>query len=114
MKDSIAGRLLVALAGATLAAAALIKPENDVPSWASDSTMQLSLSSSRGSLLPVDYNIVPLTENLGLNGSEVVRGVRWILNPNCVCVARWFANETIPRPSSSKASCLQSRPRPIL
>ncbi|KAH6688352.1 RING-7 protein [Plectosphaerella plurivora] len=73
MMVSILGGLTLALAGLATAAS-LIVPENDVPSWASDSTMQLSLSSNKGSILPVDYNIVPLTQNLGLNGSEVVRG----------------------------------------
>lgn len=74
MMGTIARGLTLALAGVATAAS-LIVPENDVPSWASDSTMQLSLSSNKGSILPVDYNIVPLTQNLGLNGSEVVRGV---------------------------------------
>ena len=60
-----------------MAAAQTVSPENDVPSWAVDSTMQLSLSSDNGEILPLDYTIIPSTQNAGLNGSYVVRGVRY-------------------------------------
>lgn len=67
---------LLALAlGFGMAAAQAVSPENDVPSWAADSTMQLSMSSDNGDILPLDYTIIPSTQNAGLNGSYVVRGV---------------------------------------
>ncbi|ROT40286.1 hypothetical protein SODALDRAFT_92952 [Sodiomyces alkalinus F11] len=68
-------RLLVAANAAVVAAQVpSISPENEVPPWAADSTMQLSLSSTGGDVLPLDYTVIPSTENLGLNQSEVVRG----------------------------------------
>jgi len=67
--------LLALVVGFGTSAAQTVSPENDVPSWAADSTMQLSLSSDGGEILPLDYTIIPSTQNAGLNGSYVVRGV---------------------------------------
>ncbi|KAL9949145.1 hypothetical protein ACHAO5_001124 [Verticillium nonalfalfae] len=69
--------LLAVLAGAAVAAAAqapTITAQNDVPDWAAESTMQLSLSSAGGEVMPLDYTIMPSTQSLGLNQSEVARG----------------------------------------
>ncbi|KAL2753691.1 hypothetical protein ACRALDRAFT_2110461 [Sodiomyces alcalophilus JCM 7366] len=69
-------QLLLVAASAAVVAAQIpsISPENEVPPWAADSTMQLSLSSMGGDVLPLDYTVIPSTENLGLHQSEVARG----------------------------------------
>ncbi|KAM0282560.1 hypothetical protein ACHAQH_002928 [Verticillium albo-atrum] len=73
----IPSHLLAALAGAvgvTAAQAPTITAQNDVPDWAAESTMQLSLASAGGEVMPLDYTIMPSTQSLGLNQSEVARG----------------------------------------
>ncbi|KAM0329128.1 hypothetical protein ACHAQA_004424 [Verticillium albo-atrum] len=73
----ISSHLLAVLAGAVATSAAqvpTITAQNDVPDWAAESTMQLSLASAGGEVLPLDYTIMPSTQSLGLNQSEVARG----------------------------------------
>lgn len=75
-------RLFLAVNAAIVAAQVpSISPENEVPIWAADSTMQLSLSSMRGDVLPLDYTVIPSTENLGLNQTEIARGVQSSIPP---------------------------------
>lgn len=45
--------------------------EAEVPDWAIDSAMQLSLSTKEG----LQFTVLPLTENLGLNDSGRVQDV---------------------------------------
>ncbi|PHH68379.1 hypothetical protein CDD83_6133 [Cordyceps sp. RAO-2017] len=45
--------------------------EKDVPDWASNNALQLTLSTKPG----LQFTTIPLTENLGLNESERTRGV---------------------------------------
>ncbi|PHH69342.1 hypothetical protein CDD80_6817 [Ophiocordyceps camponoti-rufipedis] len=52
-------------------AAATISAEKDVPEWASSNALQLTLSSKPG----LQFTTIPLTENLGLNESDHVRGI---------------------------------------
>ncbi|KAF6831122.1 E3 ubiquitin-protein ligase [Colletotrichum plurivorum] len=70
--------LLRGLAGAAVAAtmvrAATITPENDIPTWGVKSSMQLSLTSAGGDVVPLTFIVMPSTESLGLNQSEIARG----------------------------------------
>lgn len=54
--------------------------EQDVPDWAAENAMQLTLSTSAGDWVPLQYTVIPLTQNLGLNESGRARGVRHILS----------------------------------
>ncbi|PFH55813.1 hypothetical protein XA68_17573 [Ophiocordyceps unilateralis] len=53
------------------AAAASISAEKDLPEWASSNALQLTLSTKPG----LQFTTIPLTENLGLNESDHVRGI---------------------------------------
>lgn len=50
--------------------------EMEVPEWAGDSAMQLTLSSSKGGDSPLQYTVTPLTKGIGLNQSDQEREVR--------------------------------------
>lgn len=52
----------------------------EVYSWQKDSEMQLSISESNGVIVPLTYTVIPLTTNLGLNESQVSRGVSHMAN----------------------------------
>lgn len=68
-------RVLACAAVGVMAQAATITPENDIPSWSERSAMQMSLSTAGGTV-PLSFIVMPSTESLGLNQSDVVRGVR--------------------------------------
>ncbi|RDA94792.1 hypothetical protein CP533_4264 [Ophiocordyceps camponoti-saundersi (nom. inval.)] len=63
--------LLFCLYASLAAAAATTSAEKDVPQWASNNALQLTLSTKPG----LQFTTIPLTENLGLNESDHVRGV---------------------------------------
>ncbi|RDA87338.1 hypothetical protein CP532_2610 [Ophiocordyceps camponoti-leonardi (nom. inval.)] len=63
--------LVFFLCASLAAAAATTSAEKDVPQWASDNALQLTLSTKPG----LQFTTIPLTENLGLNESDRVRGV---------------------------------------
>jgi hypothetical protein len=79
--------LLVSILGSSLSEAASdylasISAHDDVPQWASDNSMQLELSTQHGEWIPVQYTVIPLTENIGLNESardRVIVKVKGIL-----------------------------------
>ncbi|KAL6413844.1 hypothetical protein AUP68_03371 [Ilyonectria robusta] len=50
-------------------------PEKDVPEWAAVSAMQLTLSNSNGKWSPLQFTVLPLTDSLGLNGTQTDRGI---------------------------------------
>jgi len=54
---------------------ATIAAMTDVPEWGVDSAMQLSLFTAVGDPLPLQYIVMPLTQSLGLNQSDLARGV---------------------------------------
>lgn len=78
MARSLLRGLACAAAAAALATvnAATIAAQNDIPSWSEKSAMQLSLSSAGGDVVPLTFIVMPSTESLGLNQSDVARGVR--------------------------------------
>lgn len=47
----------------------------EVLDWQRKSEMQLLISASEGDPVPLSYTVIPLTTNLGLNESQLVRGV---------------------------------------
>lgn len=47
----------------------------DVLDWQRKSEMQLLISASEGDPVPLSYTVIPLTTNLGLNESQLTRGV---------------------------------------
>ncbi|KAH7155250.1 hypothetical protein B0J13DRAFT_437522 [Dactylonectria estremocensis] len=49
--------------------------EKDVPEWAAISAMQLTLTNSNGKWSPLQFTVLPLTDSLGLNGTQTDRGV---------------------------------------
>ncbi|RCI16378.1 hypothetical protein L249_2454, partial [Ophiocordyceps polyrhachis-furcata BCC 54312] len=63
--------LVFFLCASLAAAAATTSAEKDVPLWASNNALQLTLSTKPG----LQFTTIPLTENLGLNESDHVRGV---------------------------------------
>ena len=67
--------LALALAAGVMAQDATISAMTDVPEWGVDSAMQLSLFTARGDQLPLQYIVMPLTQSLGLNQSDLARGV---------------------------------------
>lgn len=75
-RSSLLRGLACAAAAFGTAHAATITAQNDIPSWSEKSAMQLMLSSSGGDVVPLAFIVMPSTENLGLNQSDVVRGVR--------------------------------------
>ncbi|KAF7549448.1 hypothetical protein G7Z17_g6375 [Cylindrodendrum hubeiense] len=50
-------------------------PEKDVPEWAAVSAMQLTLTNSNGKWSPLQFTVLPLTDSLGLNGTQTDRGI---------------------------------------
>ncbi|KAF5524890.1 E3 ubiquitin-protein ligase SDIR1 [Colletotrichum aenigma] len=76
MARSLLRGLACAAAAAALATvnAATIAAQNDIPSWSEKSAMQLSLSSAGGDVVPLTFIVMPSTESLGLNQSDVARG----------------------------------------
>lgn len=48
---------------------------NEVLDWQRKSEMQMLIYASDGDPVPLSYTVIPLTTNLGLNESELVRGV---------------------------------------
>lgn len=75
-------RIVIALLGLLAAFAscqdgtASTSAEKDVPQWAAKNGMQMNLSIPGGQSSPLQYTVIPLTENLGLNESQRTRGVR--------------------------------------
>jgi hypothetical protein len=61
---------------AVMAQRPTIEAKLEVPSWGVDSAMQLSLYSAGGAPLPIQYTVMPLTQSLGLNQTDLARGVR--------------------------------------
>lgn len=43
--------------------------------WEVNSAMQMSVSASEGDVVPLFYAVIPLTTTLGLNQSQISRGV---------------------------------------
>lgn len=76
MARSLLRGLACAAVAATTVRAATITPENEIPTWSEKSAMQLSLTSAGGDVVPLTFIVMPSTESLGLNQSEVARGVR--------------------------------------
>jgi len=71
--------LLVAILSAVSASAenATITPmERPLFMWQRDSAMTLEITATDGDALPLQYTVIPLTASLGLNQSELDRGVR--------------------------------------
>ncbi|OHF00408.1 hypothetical protein CORC01_04389 [Colletotrichum orchidophilum] len=66
-------QILACAVVSVMAQAVTITPENEIPSWSEKSAMQMSLSTAGGTV-PLSFIVMPLTENLGLNQSDVVRG----------------------------------------
>lgn len=48
---------------------------NEVLDWQRKSEMQMLIYASEGDPVPLSYTVIPLTTNLGLNESQLVRGV---------------------------------------
>lgn len=72
--------------------------ESDLPSWATENTLQLELSTDSA-----NYAIIPLTENLGLGGSAVERGVSFHALESLISkewAVDWFERASIYRASS--------------
>lgn len=64
--------LVLLLVGAPFYAdGATTSAEKNVPEWASNNALQLTLSTKPG----LQFTTIPLTENLGLNESQSTRGV---------------------------------------
>ncbi|OLN95275.1 E3 ubiquitin-protein ligase [Colletotrichum chlorophyti] len=75
MVSSVLLRLACAAAAAAVTAQAVsITPQNEIPSWSEKSAMQMSLSSAAGDVVPLTFIVMPSTESLGLNQSDVARG----------------------------------------
>lgn len=57
---------------------------NEVSSWQKASEMQLSILESNVAIAPLIYTVIPLTQNVGLNESQVSRGVSYtiLISPN--------------------------------
>ena len=49
----------------------------DVPDWQSSSTMSLQLSAPGVNIISLNYELMPLTRNVGLQGDGTTRRVRW-------------------------------------
>ncbi|KAF7559896.1 hypothetical protein G7046_g4257 [Stylonectria norvegica] len=49
--------------------------EKNAPEWAADNSMQLTQSTGHGDWRPIQYTVIPLTENLGLNESGRYREI---------------------------------------
>lgn len=47
----------------------------EVLDWQRKSEMQMLISASEGDPVPLSYTVIPLTTNLGLNESQLARGV---------------------------------------
>ena len=58
-----------------LAENASVRPEDTLPEWQEEASMTMRMGTVGDVQDPVDYVVVPLTESLGLNGSETARGV---------------------------------------
>ena len=77
--------LASALSVASVAAdMATISAMGDVPDWQTISAMTLTVSAPGAPTIPLKYTVVPLTTSLGLNQSELARGVR--VQSACVLV----------------------------
>ncbi|KAF9870116.1 hypothetical protein CkaCkLH20_12350 [Colletotrichum karsti] len=74
MTRSLLRGLACAAAVFGTAHAATISAQDEIPSWLKNSAMQLMLASAGGDVLPLTFIIMPSTQNLGLNQSDVVRG----------------------------------------
>lgn len=48
----------------------------DAPGWAAPSALNLHLTTQPGGPVGVQFTVIPLTANIGLNGSVPLRGVR--------------------------------------
>ncbi|KAK1988306.1 hypothetical protein LZ30DRAFT_745213 [Colletotrichum cereale] len=66
-------RTMACAAAVVMAQAITIAPENDVPAWSERSAMQMSLSTNGGAV-PLTFIVMPSTERLGLNQTDIVRG----------------------------------------
>jgi hypothetical protein len=73
---SRAGILLLALASVqSVASADLLFSMNSLPDWQKPYTMQLALSAPDGGVVPLTYDVVPLTMKAGLNQTDTGRSV---------------------------------------
>lgn len=52
----------------------------EVYSWQKASEMQLSILESNGLMVPLTYTVIPLTTSMGLNESQVSRGVSYTVS----------------------------------
>jgi len=48
----------------------------DLPEWQKNAVMRLKLTAPSGEAAPLLYPVYPLTQHLGLNGTETARNVR--------------------------------------
>lgn len=44
--------------------------QGDVPDWASTNALTMMLNTRPGGQLPIQFTVIPLTQSLGLNGSD--------------------------------------------
>ncbi|GKT49363.1 E3 ubiquitin-protein ligase SDIR1 [Colletotrichum spaethianum] len=66
-------RTLACAAAVAMAQAVTIAPENEIPWWSEKSAMQMSMSTAGGAV-PLTFIVMPSTERLGLNQTDIVRG----------------------------------------
>jgi hypothetical protein len=76
---ALAGSIICLIHGA-VAERASVQPNDRIPEWQEEASMTLRTSIADGFQDPTQYTVVPLTETLGLNGSETLRGVRRFLS----------------------------------
>ena len=86
------GALLLAFLSvlSVVSADASIYPMSKVPDWQTKSEMQLAITAQDANPVALTYTVIPLTSSLGLNESEVVRGVIPSIPPNVVYTCRRF------------------------
>ncbi|KAK1597710.1 uncharacterized protein LY79DRAFT_666527 [Colletotrichum navitas] len=66
-------RVMACAAAFVVAQAVTIASENAVPVWSQKSSMEMSLW-TKGGALPLTFTVMPSTERLGLNQTDIVRG----------------------------------------
>ena len=68
--------LLVAALSVLSSATVTIFPQDDAPAWMMKFQMVLSLAAADAEATTLSYSVYPLTQNVGLNGSDPVKNVR--------------------------------------